>query len=226
LRHLAKSVADPELRAALTPDYPPGCKRILISNDYYPALCRPNVKLWTDPIERITSRGVATRDAGLHEADVLILGTGFASTQFLAPIAIQGKRGISLADRWKGGAEAYLGLTVSGFPNFFMLYGPNTNLGHNSILVMLEAQIGYVMEALALMKREGVRSLDVKPHVFASFQKEIGRRVADQVWQAGCTSWYKNEAGRNTNNWIGLTLEYRWRTRRPQPDEYDIDSPA
>jgi cation diffusion facilitator CzcD-associated flavoprotein CzcO len=220
LRHLEKSVADPSLRAALTPDYPPGCKRILISNDYYPALCRPNVKLVTEPIVRMTPRGVETRDAGVHPADVVILGTGFTSTQFLAPIAIHGKRDF-LADRWKAGAEAYLGLTVSGFPNFFMLYGPNTNLGHNSILVMLEAQIGYVIEALALMKKAGVRSLDVKPHVFSSFQKEVSRRVAEQVWQGACTSWYKNEAGRNTNNWVGLTLEYRWRTRRPVLEQYD-----
>ncbi len=222
LKHLAMSVTDPALRAALTPDYPPGCKRILISNDYYPALCRPNVKLWTAPIVRVTPRGVITRDAGLHELDVLILGTGFASTQFLAPMTIRGRQGELLGERWQAGAEAYLGLTVSGFPNFFMLYGPNTNLGHNSILVMLEAQIGYVMEALSLMKQRGVRALDVKPHVFASFQKEVARRVADQVWQSGCTSWYKNEAGRNTNNWIGLTLEYRWRTRRPSPEQYDL----
>ena len=221
LRHLARSVADPALRAALTPDYPPGCKRILISNDYYPALCRANVALVTDPIVRIAPGGVVTEKAGLHPADVVILGTGFATTQFLGPMDVRGRRGERLADRWRAGAEAYLGLTVSGFPSFFMLYGPNTNLGHNSILVMLEAQIGYVMEALALMKRERLRAIDVKPHVYASFQKEVSRRVAEQVWQGGCTSWYKNEAGRNTNNWIGLTLEYRWRTRRPALDQYD-----
>jgi len=221
LRHLEKSVSEPTLRAALTPDYPPGCKRILISNDYYPALCRPNVSLIIDPILRVEPRGVVTREQGLFAADVLIFGTGFQSTDFLAPIAVRGKGGALLKDAWRDGAEAYLGITVSGFPNFFMLYGPNTNLGHNSILVMLEAQIGYAVAAIDRIEKDNLRYLDLKPHVFGSFQKEVARRLADQVWQAGCTSWYKNAAGRNTNNWFGLTLEYRWRTRRPDFAEYD-----
>jgi cation diffusion facilitator CzcD-associated flavoprotein CzcO len=138
LRELQKRVADPELRKKLTPDYPIGCKRILLSNDYYTALCRPNADVVTSAITEVTETGLRTADGRDHALDVLIYGTGFKATEFLAPMAIHGRGGVELSAQWRDGAEAYLGVSVHGFPNLFMLYGPNTNLGHNSIVYMLE----------------------------------------------------------------------------------------
>src|SRR5690606_33566221 len=144
LGHLHNQVKDPALRAKLTPDYPPGCKRVIIDSRFYPALTRPNVDVVTDKIVRITERGVQTTEA-LHEADTIVYATGFRSTEFLAPMRVTGRGGLDLADRWADGAEAYLGIALPGFPNLFMLYGPNTNLGHNSIIYMLECQVNHIM---------------------------------------------------------------------------------
>ena len=156
LAHLRRQVKDPALRAKLVPDYPIGAKRVLFNDDYYPALGRPNVRLVTDGIERIEAAGVRAKSGELHEADVIIYATGFKSTDFLAPMEITGRQGLRLRDEWRNGARAYLGVTVAGFPNFFMLYGPNTNLGHNSILVMIEAQVGYILDAMRKMQASGV----------------------------------------------------------------------
>ena len=165
LAHLRRQVKDPALRAKLVPDYPIGAKRVLFNDDYYPALGRPNVHLVTDGIERIEAAGVRSKSGELHEADVIIYATGFKSTDFLAPMEITGRGGVSLRDEWRNGARAYLGVTVAGFPNFFMLYGPNTNLGHNSILVMIEAQVGYILDAMRKMQARGLRRIDVKRQV-------------------------------------------------------------
>jgi cation diffusion facilitator CzcD-associated flavoprotein CzcO len=215
-RHLEAQVRDPLLRAKLTPDYPIGCKRILTSDDYYPALQRANVSLETAPIERIAREGVVTRDGVLHPADVLVWATGFASTEFLAPMAIVGRDGRRLADAWSNGAEAYLGLMVSGFPNLFLLYGPNTNLGHNSILFMIESQVRYLTACVRALRAGGVRSFDVRPEAMRAFNERLQRDLGRTVWSRDCGSWYKDARGKITNNWSGSTVRYAWATRAPR----------
>ncbi len=213
-------VPDPALRARLTPDHPIGCKRILISSDYYPTLARPHVELVTAPIGEVTATGVRTADGEEHPADVIILGTGFATTDFLAPMKVFGAGGRELSEQWRDGASAHLGMAVPGFPNLFLLYGPNTNLGSGSIVHMLECQIGYVRQALELL-RSGVRTLVVRADVAARFDAEIQQRLARSVW-TGCRSWYRTASGRIVNNWPGTMREYTRRTRRFELTEYEL----
>jgi cation diffusion facilitator CzcD-associated flavoprotein CzcO len=170
-RRQLRVVTDPELRDKCIPDYVMGCKRVLFSNDWYPTLARPNVELVTDPIERIAPGGVVTASGATRPADVIIYGTGFKTLDFLAPMSVTGLGGRRLHETWREGARAYLGITVSGFPNFFMLYGPHTNLGGNSIIYMLEGQIAYVRGALQALEREGLDWLDVRPEVQAAFNR-------------------------------------------------------
>jgi cation diffusion facilitator CzcD-associated flavoprotein CzcO len=219
-RRLEREVPDPDLRALLTPDYPMGCKRIVIANEYVETMLRPNVELLTASVERIAPAGVVTADGESHEVDAIILGTGFQANEFLAPMRISGVDGMDLNEAWRDGAEAYLGITVSGFPNLYILYGPNTNLGANSIVYMLESQIRYVVDGVRALSRDGGAPLEVRPEVQREFNDELQRRLADSVWQGGCTSWYVNDTGRVTNNWPGMTLEYRRRTRRFDPADY------
>lgn len=215
-----RHITDPALRRKLTPDYPIGCKRVLISNDYYPALARDNVEVVDTRIENITPTGVRTRDGVEHPADVLIYGTGFQATEFLSPMQITGRNGLSLNQAWRDGAEAYLGITVHGFPNLFMLYGPNTNLGHSSIVYMLESQIHYVMDSLKTMDERNARSLEVHEVSQDVFNLALQEQIRSTVWDKGCTSWYKTDSGKNTNNWPGFTFRYRQLTRRINPDDY------
>ncbi|HZI11984.1 MAG TPA: NAD(P)/FAD-dependent oxidoreductase [Myxococcus sp.] len=220
-RYLEQEVADPELRRKLTPDYPMGCKRILISNDFYAALTRPNVELVDTAIREVTPRGLVTEDGREREVDVLIFGTGFAATEFLAPMRIIGRNGRELNEAWRQGAEAYLGVTVSGFPNFFMLYGPNTNLGHNSIVYMLESQIRYVLACMKVLRSRELRFLDVRPEAQRGFNAKLQGTLRHSVWNGPCSSWYKTDEGRNTNNWPGFTFTYRRRTRAPRLAHYE-----
>ncbi len=219
-RHLERQVPDPELRAKVTPDYPIGCKRILFSSDYYPALQRDNVTLETAGIRAINATGIETVDGRQHDADVLIYATGFRAADFLAPMHVVGRDGAELQERWRHGAKAYLGMTVPGFPNFFVMYGPNTNLGGNSIIYMIECQMRYLDGALRHLKR--VRALAVRQDVFARFNEELQRRLSQTVWAAGCSSWYQTADGRITNNWPGKTYEYYRRTRHLDPADYEI----
>lgn len=215
-------VRDPELREKLTPDYGIGCKRVLVSNDWYPALQRPNVEVVTDRIRSIASGGIVVEGGRNVQADTIIYGTGFAANDFLAPMAIHGLGGRELNEVWREGAEAYLGMTVAGFPNLFILYGPNTNLGSGSIIYMLESQIRYVVDACRRLESERAAYLDVKPDVQERFSREISERMRQTVWQTGCTSWYVTQSGRNTNNWPGHMLEYRRRTRKIAPGDYRL----
>jgi len=208
-RLLQRQVPDPQLRARLTPEYAIGCKRILLSSEYLLAMSKPQVELVTEGIAQITERGVQTRDGRRHAADVLIFGTGFAATEFLAPMRIVGRAGRDLNDAWRAGAKAWMGMAVPGFPNFFMLYGPNTNLGHNSIVYMLESQIGHVMQAYQALQRRQAASIEVDERQHQRFATRIQRRLAQSVW-SGCQSWYTDAAGRNTTNWPGFALSYRW----------------
>ncbi|QDQ10073.1 flavin-containing monooxygenase [Streptomyces spectabilis] len=215
-RQLRTQIADPALRARLTPDFPLGCKRVLISDDYLPALARDNVELITEKLTRITPRGVVTADGTEHALDTLIYGTGFTATEFLAPVTVTGRDGRLLREEaWADGAAAFLGMTVPGFPNLFLLYGPNTNLGNNSVVLMIEAQVRYVLDSLAALDREGRGELEVSARAYDAFQRRVQEALGETVWQAGCDSWYKTDAGKITNNWPYRAARYRSLTRRP-----------
>lgn len=218
-RTLENGIDDPVLRDALIPGYPMGCKRILISNDYYPALTRPNVDLVTDPIERITPSGVATANRA-YDVDAIVYATGFRTGEFLAPMKIVGRDGRELNEAWRDGAQAHLGITVSGFPNMFLLYGPYTNLGHNSIIYMLESQFRYVLGCVEALRRAGLAWIDVRPQAQDAFTREMRERMRTTVWEAGCRSWYMTADGTVVNNWPGFTFAYRRATRRPDPRHF------
>ena len=216
-----RCVADLELRRKLTPDYPMGCKRILLSNDYYPALCKPNAEVITDAISHVTERGIVTKDGRERELDAIIYSTGFKATEFLAPMQIRGRDGRELGAAWRDGAEAYLGITVHGFPNLFMLYGPNTSLGHNSIIYMLESQFRYIMACLHELDARSLRYLEVNAQVQTTFNAKLQERLAGTIWEQGCDSWYKTASGKHTNNWPGFTFAYRHLTQAPNFADYE-----
>ena len=221
-RHLRRQVADPALRRALLPQDPIGCKRILQSDDWYPALTQPHVELVTAPIVQVRPGGIETADGAIHEADTVVLGTGFTATELLAPMQVTGRGGRRLTDAWARGAEAYLGTTVSGFPNLFLLYGPNTNLGHTSIVLMLESQIRYVVQAVQHVRETG-GLMDVRADVQAAFNAWLQTRLRGTVFAGGCRSWYLTADGRNTQNWPGTTLDFRRRTGRLRLADYVLE---
>ena len=223
-RLLKRQVQDPTLRAKMTPDYQIGCKRILLSSEYLATFAKPQVALCTEGIRRVTPEGIETQDGKLHPADAIVFGTGFAATEFLAPMRITGRQGLDLQTAWKGGAKAYLGLTVPGFPNFFMLYGPNTNLGHNSIVYMLESQIAHVVRCLQQMRSTGTSTIEVREAPFLRFNAHIQQRLKNSVWSV-CTSWYVDAQGHNSTNWPDFTLSYRWLLKRGSLDAYRFSEP-
>ena len=218
-RHLGH---DPELLAKATPDYTIGCKRILFTSDWYPTLLRDDVELVTDRVERVTPRGVVAGGVE-RDADVIIWGTGFQSHNFVAPMDVHGLGGRELNEVWGDRAEAYLGTTVSGFPNMFVLYGPNTNHGSGSVPYTLESQFNYIVDAVRRLREHGFLWLDLRPETQARWRAEIEERSKRTVWTSGgCANWYVNEKGENTNNWPGPWLEYRRRTRRINPGDYRV----
>jgi cation diffusion facilitator CzcD-associated flavoprotein CzcO len=212
-RHLHQHVQDPALRAALTPRYRMGCKRILPSNDFYPALTRANVELVTDPIDRVEPTGVRTRDGQLREVDVLLLGTGFRVNEYLSAIEVVGESGRELNATWQRTPSTYLGITVAGFPNLFLLMGPNTGLGHNSMIFMIEAQARYALQAIQVIRQRNLTALAVRPAVQDAFVRSLATRYAGTVWASGCRSWYQAPDGRNAALWPGFTVDYWLRTR-------------
>jgi cation diffusion facilitator CzcD-associated flavoprotein CzcO len=220
-RHMHSQVADPALRRALEPNYRLGCKRMLFSNTYYPALTQPNVELVTDSIRAVTPGGILTRDGREHELDTLILSTGFHVTDMPIGERIHGADGRSLAEVWHGSPQAYLGTTVAGFPNMFMLAGPNTGLGHNSIVFMIESQVRYLMECLRHLRDRGLGVIEVREEVMRTYNEELQRRLQGSVWTSGgCSSWYIDENGRNTTIWPGSTWPFRRRLERFDPSAY------
>ncbi|PRE10753.1 flavin-containing monooxygenase [Burkholderia gladioli] len=221
---LTQQVDDASLRERLTPDYPIGCKRILLSSNYLAAMNRDNVELVTSGIRRVTGSGIETSDGTLREFDAILYGTGFAATEFLSPMRITGRGGLDLNEVWQRGAQAWLGMTVPGFPNFFMLYGPNTNLGHNSIIYMLESQIAHVMRCLQEMRRSGASAIEVAQRRYRRFNAHVQQRLATTVWQ-GCKSWYVDANGHNSTNWPGFTFGYRWLTRYSSLNAYNFIEP-
>jgi len=218
---LRQNVKDPALRAKLTPDFPVGCKRVLFSNDWFATLARPNVELVTDEIREITETGVVTADGRMRTVDAIVYGTGFTATQFLAPMQITGAGGASLRERWKDGAEGYFGLAVAGFPNFFTIYGPNTNLGIGTIVYMLERQQRYIVKLLETMRARKLRRIGVRADVQREFNAELTRRSQELVYLGGCNSWYLVN-GRNTQNWVGYMTEYGRRLRQPELSHYTL----
>ncbi|MCD4526265.1 NAD(P)/FAD-dependent oxidoreductase [Nocardioides sp. cx-173] len=216
---LRRQVTDPELRRRLVPEYRLGCKRLLFSNDWYPALARDHVDVVTDAVAEVEPGGVRTADGRLHEADVLIWGTGFAATEFLAPMRVTGVGGADLHDLWRDGARAHLGMSVPGFPQLFCIYGPNTNLGGSSIIAMMEAQAGYVAEVARRLADGGPRALAVRPEVAQAYDREMQSRLRRSAW-AGCDNWYA-DGTRITTNWPGLVDEYRARTAHVDWDELE-----
>ncbi|GLQ32024.1 flavin-containing monooxygenase [Litoribrevibacter albus] len=218
--HIRKYIKDPELREKLTPNYTIGCKRILISNRYLPTFNRSNVELVTDGIQSIGEDHIVTRDGKKREVDAIILGTGFHADprNYMKNFTIQGKDGMKLLDAWKEGAEAYFGITVKGFPNMFQLVGPNTGLGHNSVIFMIESQVHYVIECLKKMKAKNAQTLEVKPDVQAGFNEWVQAGLKNTVWSSGCASWYLQDDGKNFTIWPGSTWSYRLKTRNV-PDQ-------
>jgi len=218
---LQRDIADPSLRAKMKPDYPVGCKRLLLSSEYLATFAKPQVSLVTEPIARITPGGIQTSDGRQIDADVIIYGTGFAATEFLAPMHIRGRNGKELSAEWSDGARAYLGMTVPDFPNFFMLYGPNTNLGHNSIVFMIESQIGHVMRCLKTMRTTHAKTIEIKRAPYRRFNTGVEQRLKGTVWH-GCKSWYVDAKGHSSTNWPGFTAAYRWITNRGNLNDYDF----
>jgi cation diffusion facilitator CzcD-associated flavoprotein CzcO len=223
-RHLFRQVADPQLRIALTPKYELGCKRVLVSDDFYPVLNRENVELVTSAIADVRERGIATADRSERPMDVLIYGTGFRATEPLIGARIVGRGGVEIHDAWRDRMNAYYGITVSGFPNFFLLLGPNTGLGHNSIILMTEAQVRYVMSCLKLMKRKKKNAIEVREDTQKKFVEDVYERLKSTVWQAGgCKSWYQDvRTGENTTLWPGTVIEYVRRTRHAAISDYTL----
>lgn len=222
-RHMRRAIADPELRARLTPDYRLGCKRILPSNDWYEALARPNVSLVTDGIERVEPGRVITRDGSAHELDVLVCSTGFRIEEVFSRMEICGRGGRYLNQVWAGGLEAHRGTTVAGFPNLAILSGPNTGTGSTSQVFMIEAQIHYVIELLRALRRSGSAAIDVRPEAQAAYNRWLQRRMQRTVWlRGGCKSWYLDERGVNTTLYPGPSSEF-WRSlRHVRPEEYEL----
>ena len=227
-RHLRGQVPDPELRARLTPDYRPGCKRLLLSDDWYPALQRPDVEVVTEKITEIRPHAVVTSDGVEHEVDTIIYGTGFHVTDNPIAEKVTGAHGQTLAEAWqRHGAQAYLGSTVPGFPNLFLLAGPNTGIGHTSLVVMIEAQIGYVVDALRTRDERGAAAIDLRAPVLEAWIREIQAKAAGTVWNSGgCSSWYLDDEGRNTTLWPEHTFRFRRRTRRFDVESYELTAPV
>jgi cation diffusion facilitator CzcD-associated flavoprotein CzcO len=222
--HLERSISDPKLRAALTPRYQIGCKRILLSDDFYPTLKRSNVELVTEKISEVHERSVVTQDGVERPADVLIYGTGFHVTDQFIGMKLIGRGGIEIHDAWRKGMSAYLGVTVNGFPNFFMLLGPNTGLGHNSVVLMIEAQVGYVLQCLKLMRRRHIGAMEVRAESQRHFAANLRDHLARTVWQSGgCRSWYQDaRTGENTALWPGSVIGYMRHMSSVSTSEYDL----
>ncbi|HEX6499296.1 MAG TPA: NAD(P)/FAD-dependent oxidoreductase [Micromonosporaceae bacterium] len=223
LRHLRSQVPDPDLRAKLTPNYAMGCKRILVSNDYLPALTRDNVHVVTDPIAEVRRHSIVTADGTEREADAIVFGTGFHVTDLPIAERLRGRDGRSLAEIWQGSPQAYLGVAVAGFPNLFLLLGPNTGLGHTSVVIMIEAQIGYLRRALRHLRATGAATVEPRPDAQRDFVRYVDENMRGTVWTAGgCRSWYLDPTGRNSALWPRSTWAYRRLLRRFRPDDHEF----
>jgi cation diffusion facilitator CzcD-associated flavoprotein CzcO len=219
--NLRQQVRDPALREKLTPDFQFGCKRVLVSDDYWATFEQENVELVSNPITAIERHGIRTSDGTLHEADAIVLATGFKLGLVSAPFPVIGRGGRALDDAWKRGAVAYKGMTVAGFPNWFIMMGPNTGPGHTSVLVYTEAQISHALQAIKKIMAENLKYMDVRQEVQDRYNDGIQKRMKRMVW-SGCESWYLSEDGTNHSLYPGFAAEYVLRTRELQPRDYEI----
>lgn len=219
-KHLEMQVSDSKLRAKLTPNYPIGCKRVLISDDYLASIQKDNVDLITDPIDTMTPGGVRTKDGLEHLVDAVILATGFKPFNILTTLEVSGPKGQSLKDAWKDGISAHRSVAVPGFPNFFMLLGPNSALGHNSVLLMIEAQVNYILKLLDQAREAGARFVDPKREATKRYNEAIQEDLKDRVWAASCGAWYVDENGHNYTLYPHAVRRYLRDMKTPQNDEY------
>jgi cation diffusion facilitator CzcD-associated flavoprotein CzcO len=225
--HIGKQVADPELRAKLTPDYRLGCKRILGSNTWYPALCADNVEVVTTGIREVRETSIIDADGNEHEVDTIIFGTGFQVTDIPFGHRVRGRDGQTLAESWQGSMKAHLGISVSGFPNLFLLLGPNTGLGHNSVLLMIEAQIAYLRQLLRHRDASGLAAIEPTPAAQAQYVADVDAGTKGSVWTAGgCLSWYVDETGRNSTLWPGSVRAYQRRLAEFDSGDYHAELPG
>ena len=208
----------------MTPSDELGCKRLMLTDDWYPTLAKPNVELVTDRIAEVTPGGIRTEDGRERAADVLILATGFKCHGFVAPMEVLGAEGHTLAEEWAAVPRAYLGMSVPGFPNMFLLYGPNTNGGTGSVIYTIEAGMGHVIAALRELERADARRIEVRRQTADAFDRELRAALAESVWHTGCTNWYVDEHGNDPNQWPWLWSTYRRRTARIEPGTYDLSA--
>jgi cation diffusion facilitator CzcD-associated flavoprotein CzcO len=221
-RQITKAISDPELRRKVTPNDEIGCKRMMLTDEWYPTLTKPNVDLVTDRIAEVTPGGIRSEDGTERDADVLVLATGFKSHAFVAPMQIAGTEGRLLADEWADVARAYLGMSVPGFPNMFLLYGPNTNGGAGSVIYTIEAGMRHVIAALDELRRDGARRIELRRETLAAFDRELRAALANSVWHTGCTSWYVDERGNDPSQWPWLWSTYRRRAAQIKPGAYEV----
>jgi cation diffusion facilitator CzcD-associated flavoprotein CzcO len=227
LRHLEKQVPQPELRARLTPSYAIGCKRVVPSNDWYPAITQPNVSVVTAGIRKVVPNGIMDSEGELHEADTIVFATGFHVTDVRFARIVRGRGGALMSDVWNGSPQAYRGTAVAGFPNLFILTGPNTGLGHNSLVYMIESQLDYLMDALRVMEQRGAARVEVRRSAQDSYNDELQSRMDRTVWMSGgCSSWYIDANGKNTTIWPDFTWRFRRQTRRFDLAAYELTAPA
>jgi cation diffusion facilitator CzcD-associated flavoprotein CzcO len=225
MRQIKAAISDPELRRKVTPTHEFGCKRIMLTDDWYPTLTRDNVGLVAEGIDRVTASGIRDATGVERPTDAIVLATGFASHDFVAPMEIAGSEGRTLGDAWSEVARAYLGLSVPGFPNMFLLYGPNTNGGSGSVVNTLECGIAHVLAALGEMERAEARRIEVSRAAATDFDRELRTALARTVWQSGCSNWYVDENGNDPNNWPWVWSAYRRRTRELAPGAYQLAGP-
>jgi cation diffusion facilitator CzcD-associated flavoprotein CzcO len=222
-RQINKAIEDPELRRKVTPRDDFGCKRIMLTDDWYPTLAKANVELVTDRIAEVTSDAIRTGDGIERPADVLVLATGFETHGFVAPMEIVGEDGRSLSDEWAGVPRAYLGVSVPGFPNMFLLYGPNTNGGTGSVIYVIEAAMNHVLAALGELDRADAHRIEITRRAADAFDRELRTALAGTVWHSGCTNWYVDENGNDPNQWPWTWTTYRRRTARLDPGAYELE---
>ncbi len=223
-RFIGRAVKDPAVQKKLTPDYRLGCKRILISNKWYPMFNRPNVELVTDAIQEITPTGIVTKDGKERQADCIILGTGFVVDPriYMKHFELKGRGGHTLAEDWKTSPTSYYGVTTANYPNLFQLVGPHTGLGHNSIIFMIEAQVNYIIKCMKLVKAKGADYIDVKPQAMQRFLGEMTEALKGTVWTSGCKSWYQTADGINFAIWPKSTWKYWLETLRVRESDYEF----
>ena len=221
-RHMASQISDPELLEKVTPDYTIGCKRILPSNRWYRALSQPNVELLTGGVDKVTRNSVISGDGEEREVDAIIFGTGFQVTDMPVGRMVRGPGGKTLDEVWHGSPKAHLGAAMPGFPNLFVLLGPNTGLGHSSMVYMIESQVAYVLDALRYMDRHGADTVQVRADAAERYNADLDERMEGTVWNTGCASWYLDETGRNATLWPDWTWRFRQRTAAFDPADFEL----